>query len=234
MNKVDASYTKTAGPDGVQFRIVPATSPDAGFSIARLLLCIVPAWIVTAIVSGLLGGPLLVAAHALGETFGLMLSYVMVVPLAALFFYSWYKSYRWFNAWFQRKQAEGRHAYEVELLVNASGVRVGAKEQFLRREDIHRLVIKNAFDNSTEIPLTGYVAAGSPMAVGAMAAANAMTNTVAVIANNKRRAMARISYIVTIEAGGVAHRIAGGLTEVCANGVMTDIDRALRNEIAHG
>lgn len=233
MKKVDASYTKAAGPDGVRFRIVPATSPDAGFSILRLLLCAVPAWIVTALVSSLLGGVVFGAVGVLGESLGMLLGYVMVVPLAALFFYSWYKSYRWFNAWFLRKQAEGRHAYEVGLLVNASGVSVdGAKEQFLRREDIHRLVIKNAFDDSTEIPLTGYVAAGSPMAVGAMAAANAMTNTVAVIANNKRRAMARISYIVTIEAGGVAHRIAGGLTEVCAHGVMTDIDRALRNEIA--
>jgi hypothetical protein len=233
MKKVDASYTKAAGPDGVRFKIVPATSPDAGFSILRLLLCAVPAWIVTALVSGVFGQIVFVALSGLGETVVTLLAYVMMVPMTALFFYSWYKSYRWFNAWYRRKQAEGRHAYEVELLVNASGVSVGdANKQFLRHDDIHRLVIKNAFDNSCDIPLTGYVAAGSPMAVGAMAAANAMTNTVAVIANNKRRAMARISYIVTIEAGGVAHPIAGGLTEVCANGVMTDIGRALRNEIA--
>lgn len=232
MKKVDASYTKAAGPDGVRFRIVPATSPDAGFSIARLLLCIVPAWIVTGLVSGLLGNALWSVFAGLGETLGALLGYILMVPIVALFFYSWYKSYRWFNGWFLRKQTEGRHAYELELLVNASGVDVGGPNKlFLRHEDIHRLVIKNAFDDSTEIPLTGYVAAGSPMAVGTMAAANAVTNTIAVIANNKRRAMARISYIVTIEAGGVAHRIAGGLTEVCAHGVMTDIGRALRNEI---
>lgn len=232
MKKVDASYTKAAGPDGVRFRIVPATSPDAGFSLLRLLVCAVPAWIVAAPVAGLLASVVMGVTGTLGETVGNLLRYATMPLVVVLFFYGWYKSYRWFNAWYQRKQAEGRHAYEVELLVNASGVGIaGATEQFLRREDIHRLVIKNAFDDSTEIPLTGYVAAGSPMAVGAMAAANAMTNTVAVIANNKRRAMARISYIVTIEAGGVAHRIAGGLTEVCAHGVMTDIDRALRNEI---
>lgn len=51
------------------------------------------------------------------------------------------------------------------------------------------------------------------------------------MANNKRRTMARISYFVTIEAGGVSHKIAGGLTDVCANGVMTDIGRALNSDI---
>ena len=106
MKKVDASYTKAAGPDGVRFRIVPATSPDAGFSILRLLLCAVPAWIVTALVSSLLGGVVFGAVGVLGESLGMLLGYVMVVPLAALFFYSWYKSYRWFNAWFLRKQAD--------------------------------------------------------------------------------------------------------------------------------
>ncbi len=231
MANIEASYTKTSGPDGVKFKIVPASSPDAGFSLARLLLCAVPAYIFAAIFAGLFGQVIFSVVGLFGETMGKLAGFLIMVMVAMAFFYGWFKCYRWFNAWYLRKQGEGRHACEAELLVNGAGLTVLGTRQFLRSEDIHRLVIKNAFDDSVELPLSGYVAVGSPMAVGA-AAANAMTNTVAILANNKRRAMARISYFVTIEAGGVSHKIAGGLTDVCANGVMTDIGRALRNEIA--
>lgn len=232
MSKIEASYTRTAGADGVRFRIVPAASPDAGFSLARLLLCAVPAYAFAAIVAGLSGQVIFSVFGLFGESLGKLAAFVIMVTAAVAFFYGWFKCYRWFNRWYLRKQAEGRHAYDVELLVNAAGLRVLGTGQFLRSEDIHRLVIKNAFDDAVEMPLSGYVAVGSPMAVGAAAAANAMTNTVAILANNKRRAMARISYFVTAEAGGVSHKIAGGLTDVCAHGVMTDIGRALRSEIA--
>lgn len=232
MSKLEASYTKTVGPDGVRFKIVPASSPDAGFSLARLLLCAVPAYAFAAIVAGLSGQVIFSVLGLFGDTLGKLAGYLIMPAVALAFFYGWFKCYRWFNAWYQRKQGEGRHAYDTALLANTAGLTVLGTNQFLRSEDIHRLVIKNAFDDSVELPLSGYVAVGSPMAVGAAAAANAMTNTVAILANNKRRAMARVSYFVTIEAGGVSHKIAGGLTEVCANGLMTDIGRALRNEIA--
>jgi hypothetical protein len=232
MSKLEASYTKSIGPDGVRFKIVPGSSPDAGFSLARLLLCAVPAYIFAAIVAGLFGQVIFSVVGVFGETLGKLAAFLVMVAVAVAFFYGWFKCYRWFNAWYLRKQGAGRHAYDAELLVNAAGLTVLGTKQFLRSDDIHRLVIKNAFDDSVEMPLSGYVAVGSPMAVGAAAAANAMTNTVAILANNKRRAMARISYFVTIEAGGVSHKIAGGLTEVCAHGVMTDIGRALRSEIA--
>jgi len=232
MSKLEASYTKSLGPDGVRFKIVPASSPDAGFSLARLLLCAVPAYIFAAIVAGLFGQVIFSVVGVFGETLAKLAASLVMVAVAVAFFYGWFKCYRWFNAWYMRKQGEGRHACDAELLVNAAGLTVLGTKQFLRSEDIHRLVIKNAFDDSVDMPLSGYVAVGSPMAVGAAAAANAMTNTVAILANNKRRAMARISYFVTIEAGGVSHKIAGGLTEVCANGVMTDIGRALKSQNA--
>lgn len=232
MSKREASYTKTIGPDGVRFKIVPASSPDAGFSLARLLLCAVPAYIFAAIVAGLFGQVVFGVIGLFGDTLGKLAGMLIMAAVAVAFFYGWFKCYRWFNAWYLRKQGEGRHAHDAELLVNTAGLTVLGTKQFLRSEDIHRLVIKNPFDDSVEMPLSGYVAVGSPMAVGAAAAANAMTNTVAILANNKRRTMARISYVVTIEAGGVSHKIAGGLTEVCANGVMTDIGRALRKESA--
>ena len=232
MSKIEASYTKTIGPDGIKFKILSASSPDAGFSLARLLLCAVPAYVFAAIVAGLFGQVVLSVIGLFGASLATLAGFIVMPAAAVAFFYGWYKCYRWFNRWYLRKQTEGRHAYDAELLVNAAGLTVLGTKQFLRSEDIHRLVIKNAFDDSVEMPLSGYVAVGSPMAVGAAAAANAMTNTVAILANNKRRAMARISYFVAIEAGGVSHKIAGGLTEVCANGVMTDIGRALRNEIA--
>lgn len=232
MSNIEASYSKSVGPDGVTFKIIPASSPDAGFSIARLLLCTIPAWIFAWLVGGVISTTVgsLLAAIGIGLNGFVMTLYT--IPVVVAFFYGWYKSYRWFSRWFLRKQTEGRHAYDVELLVNTKGVTVVGSKEFFHANDIHRFVIKNAFDNTYELPMTGYVAAGSAMAVGTAVAANAMTNAVAAVANNKRRAMARISYFVTIEAGGVSHKIAGGLTDVCANGVTTDIRRALGNEIA--
>lgn len=231
MAKIDASYTKSVGPDGVTFRIVPATSPDAGFSFARLFLAAFPAYAVAAIVGGIFGSVVLGLLSMFGEGFVKLIGGLLTLVMAGLFFYAWFLCYRWLSRWILRKGAEGRHAYDTGLLVNAEGITVLQTKQFLRHEDIHRLLIKNAFDNALEIPLSGYVAAGSPMVVGAAAAANAMTNSVAMLANHKRRVAARVGFIVTAEAGGVAHRIAGGLTEVCAHGVMTDIGRALRDEI---
>lgn len=176
----------------------------------------------------MIAGPIL-SALGIGLNGFLMTIYAMATAVA--FFYGWYKSYKWFSSWFLRKQTEGRHAYDVELLVNSQGVTLAGSKEFFRANDIHRLVIKNAFDNTYELPMTGYVAAGNAMTVGTVVAANAMSNAVVAVANHKRRAMAQISYFVTIEAGGVSHKIAGGLTDVCANGVTTDITRALRSEI---
>lgn len=230
MAKIDASYTKTAGPDGMRFHIVPASSPDAGFSLSRLLLCLIPAMVFSSIVSGVLAAVFgtLLGAMGIGATLGLLI----MIPTWAAFLFGWYTSYRWLGRWLLDKQAKSRHAYEVDLLVNAAGVTVSGTGQFLRREDMHRFVIKNAFDDSYEVPLNGFVAVGSPMAVGVASAANAMTNSMAMLANHKRRMAARVGFIVTIEAGGVAHPIAGGLTEVCAHGVMTDIGRSLESRAA--
>lgn len=231
MAKIDASYTKTVGSDGVTFKIVPATSPDGGFSFARLFLAAFPAYAAVAVVGGVFGSIVFGLFTMFGETFAKLLGGLLTVVMAGLFFYAWFLCYRWLTRWLLRKGAETRHAYDTELLVNAAGITVAGTKQFLRNEDIHRLVIKNAFDGALEIPLSGYVAAGSPMVVGAAAAANAMTNSVALLANHKRRVAAQVGYFITVEAGGVAHKIAGGLTEVCAHGVMTDIGRALRSEI---
>jgi hypothetical protein len=71
------------------------------------------------------------------------------------------------------------------------------------------------------------VVAGNATMVGAATAANALTNTAILVANMKARALAQISYQVRAEAGGVSHILAGGLTEVCAYGLMRDIDAAL-------
>ena len=231
MAATEASYTRTVGPDGVTFKVVPASSPDARFSISRLLLAAVPAYIAAAMIGGLFGSVVLGVLSVFGEGALMVISGIVSLGMAAVFFYAWYLCYRWLTRWILRKQGESRHAYEVELLVNGSGITVLGTKQFLRHEDIHRMVIKNAFDDTLEIPLSGYVAVGSPMVVGTAAAANAVTNSVAMLANHKRRIAAKISYFITAEAGGVSHKIAGGLSEVCAHGVMTDIGRALRNEI---
>lgn len=231
MARIAASYSKSAASNGVQFKVVPASSPDAGFSIARLILTGMAASLVFYIIAAVLT-PLLLAVGRGLSFIGLiaLANFIYVAVFACVYIYIWFKLYKWFSNWILRTDAKVRHAYDVDMLVNTDGISILGTDKFLRREDIHRLVLKNAMDNTVELPMTSVAVAGNALTVGTMAASNAITNGFAAIANAKRRAAAAVSFQVTAEAGGVSHPIAGGLTDVCAYGLMTDIDRTLSSK----
>lgn len=228
MAKVTASYSKSSVADGTQFKVTPASSPDAGFSFARLFLSSMATGVIAAVASVVLG-PIYLAFRGMLDFIGLgvVADVLGLAAYAVISIFILVKVYKWFSGWVLRTDAKVRHAYDVEMLVNSKGISVTGTNQFLARQDIHRLVLKNGIDTSIELPMTNMAVAGSAVTVGAMAASNAITNGLAAIANAKRRAVAAVSYQVSVEAGGVSHTVAGGLTEVCAYGLMTDIDRAL-------
>lgn len=206
---------KSEGIDGTHFKVTPATSPSAGFSISRSMLSAVGACFA-----------INVAMTPAFVFFDESNSFLMGL-IAIGFFLTWRKFDSLLKRWVLRKENTNRHSYETEIIVDSAGIRVPRINLSIAHADMHRLVIKNAFDNAVEVPMSSYAAVGSPITVGSAAVANAMTNSITVAYNNKIRAFGRISYQVTVEAGGASHIVAGGLTDVCAYGLMTDIDRAL-------
>jgi hypothetical protein len=141
----------------------------------------------------------------------------------------WFKFYKGLSNWWLRTKVKEHEENSAELLVNSTGIADLRNKQLFAREDIHRLVMKNRFDSSVDLPMSNMVVAGNAMTVGSMAVGNAIHNGVAALANAKRRADAAVAYQVTVEAGGKSHVLVGGLTEVCAFGLMTEIDRALNS-----
>ena len=233
MAKIAASYSKSTGPDGVRLKVIPASSPQAGFSIARLILSGFLAYFALVIVGGILGSilsPILMGILGVLGSTGFEIAGLLTVAVGSVVgLFLWFKTYKWFTGWYFRTQAKTRHAYDVELLVNASGIKNLATNHFISRDDIHRMVLKNGFDGSVDIPMTNMAVAGSALTVGTMAAGHAITNGFVAVANAKKRAVAAVSYQVAVEAGGVSHLVAGGMNDVCAHGLMTEIERALNS-----
>lgn len=219
MASFDSSYRVTVSAQGSNFSVAPARSALHRFSFSLAFLSLMLA-------SGTSTFPVMLAFVWLYQipVIGPLLLYALsvVIYLAILI-----GSYKLVKGYLLRKQTTVRHAYETEFLVNSAGVKCTDGKLALPRNGIHRLVLKNPYDRGVDMPMTGMVVAGNATMVGAATAANALTNTAILVANMKARALAQISYQVRAEAGGVSHILAGGLTEVCAYGLMCDIDAAL-------
>ncbi|WP_153798451.1 hypothetical protein [Foetidibacter luteolus] len=82
--------------------------------------------------------------------------------------------------------------------------------QKLVRENIHRVIIKNAYDKTPRLHLTGQTV---PTGVG--------------IGHDIRNMLEQISYSVDVEAGGKATQLAGGMDDVTANGLLTEVNQIL-------
>lgn len=87
---------------------------------------------------------------------------------------------------------------------------IEVNEQSIAKESIHRIIIRNAYDKTPRIQLTG-----QPVSTGVG------------IGHDLRNALEQISYSVDVEAGGKATQLAGGMDEVTANGLLTEINRIL-------
>lgn len=75
---------------------------------------------------------------------------------------------------------------------------------------IHRVIIRNAYDKSPSLQLTGQTV---PTGVG--------------VGHDIRNMLEQISFSVDVEAGGKATQLAGGMDEVTANGLFTEISQIL-------
>ncbi|WP_113662753.1 hypothetical protein [Pedobacter nanyangensis] len=85
--------------------------------------------------------------------------------------------------------------------------RIEMNGQKMNKEDIHRVIIRNTQDNSTIVLGPPSLSQSAGLQMGDMIKA--------------------ISYSLNIESGGRTYQIAGGLDEVTANGLLTDVSRIL-------
>jgi hypothetical protein len=155
-----------------------------------------------------------------------LLTSILGVVSFALFAFIWYKSSAFVLRYLRNGFSKNRHAYDVEILVSKESLEVvgGVK---LRVNDIHRLQLINAIDQSYSFQMNNVVAVGSPGMAAAAVGSAVILNSVAAYANHTAKKNSEVSYILTAEAGGKSHRLAGGLNEICARGLITDIGNKL-------
>ncbi len=164
------------------------------------------------------GGPLVIAV-----LFGLVVlgsanrdegGFGMLIRLLVAGF-GGFQIHKWTNKWF---------ASNIDKIRSPGGqfvvspTTIEAKGSTITREDLHRLIVRNGVP---EVNATVMVHHDGSMQ-GAMASG----------AHNDRMAnrakAATISYMVCAEAGGRSIVLGGGMTDVTANGLMTDVSRILR------
>ena len=88
----------------------------------------------------------------------------------------------------------------------------------ITREALHRLVVRNGIPD-----VQGSTASVQTGSMHSAMAAGAQNDRLA----NRAKATT-VSYVLCAEAGGRAVVLGGGMTEVTANGLMTDVSRILR------
>jgi hypothetical protein len=102
MTKIAASYSKSTGPDGVRLKVTPASSPQAGFSIARLILSGMIAYFGLAII-GMILSPVLMGFFGVFGSFGFKIAGFLIFAAACVLGpFLWFKSYKWFTGTWQR------------------------------------------------------------------------------------------------------------------------------------
>jgi hypothetical protein len=83
------------------------------------------------------------------------------------------------------------------------------------RDDIHRLAVRNHYDRSQDIVITGQT-----MPTGVAAGADI------------KHALRQVTYLLQLESGGRAHVLAAGMDETTAFGLLTDVRRILGFELS--
>ena len=100
------------------------------------------------------------------------------------------------------------HRHPSSFFVNPDIIEVNG--QNISAASIHRLIIRNAYDKSPELQLTGQTI---PTGVG--------------VGYDIRKMLEQISYSLDVEAGGKAIQLAGGMDDVTANGLFTEVRQIL-------
>lgn len=122
--------------------------------------------------------------------------------------------HKWTNQWFA-KNVDKVRSPGGEFVVSPSAIE--AKGAVITREALHRLIVRNGIPDVQEY---GVVQTGSMQSAMAAGAQNDR------LAN--RAKATTVSYVLCAEAGGRAVVLGGGMTEVTANGLLTDVSRILR------
>ncbi|WP_337170159.1 hypothetical protein [Gemmatimonas aurantiaca] len=100
------------------------------------------------------------------------------------------------------------HRTPSSFVVSPDGITV--KGMLYPAADIHHLAIRNHYDRSQEIVLTGQtISTGTGMGV------------------DIKHALQQVTYLLQLEVGGKAHVLAAGLDETTARGLHTDVLRAM-------
>lgn len=183
-----ASYTKTPQGDGFLFNVTPAPKTNGGCGGMYLYI------LLAALCAFMVGGFIASSANrhnSTPATIGIIVGLVIFTLII-----------RWA---FKRDTRPKNHRNPSSFTVYPD--RIEMNGQKMSREDIHRLIVVNPFDNST-------VLIGRPsMSQSAGLQLREMTE--------------QISYGLNIEAGGRAYQLAGGMDNITANGLLTDVSRIL-------
>ncbi|MBK7187428.1 MAG: hypothetical protein IPH86_01695 [bacterium] len=122
---------------------------------------------------------------------------------------------KWVNKWFAGKVDRIRSPGGT-FVVSPDGIEApnGAT---ITRDQLHRLIVRNGVPDFQG----GAVAVDTGTMYSAMQAGAANDRAV-----NRARASA-VAYMLCAESGGRSTTLAGGMTEVTANGLLTDVSRVL-------
>lgn len=215
MGKADSHYSVEEVGGKSKFFVSPMQGG------AKILLPALLAWIPVLFVQGIAQMVFFALAGILPSfmQMGLAIAFVVVVA------YAWYRSFKFIRAWLHERDIKTRHAYDKTFFVSGTHIELPGVGNF-QFSDISRLALKNAMDGSVNIPMQNFVVAGRASTVAVGVAAGAINNAVIASINIAAQRAATINYQVVLETGGKQYMITGGLTEVCASGLLFDIGRA--------
>ena len=190
---MNASYEKVDKAGAVLFNVNPASPPQPVLTF----------WIVSAIA---------LAGSVAGGSIGITLFFASLIAFGSF--------------WTKKGPPIARYRKASSFLVSPAGIEICG--QTIKTSDVHRLIIRNHIKvrNGTEIvvgyggPTVSAVGAIGAAATGAAAAGLAISDRAGQKAEQRLQA---VSYRVEVEAGGKATTLAGGLYEIVAFGIMSDV-----------
>ena len=169
------------------------------------------------------GGPVIVAV-----IFGLFVLGTMgrnegglgLIVRLAIAVFGGIQIHKWLNRWFAGKVDKVRSPGGM-FVASSSGVETAGGVS-IPRDQLHRLIIRNGVPDVGEASMV----VNDGTVYGGMQAGAANDR-----AANRAKAM-RISYMLCAEHGGRSTTLGGGMTEVTAHGLLTDVSKVLGLQVS--
>ena len=146
------------------------------------------------------------------RVFAAMFLLILLSPMASLLLTLAFVLLTWVIAWWIRN-SKSSQAYRsaAKFSVRQDGITL-QNGQFLKASDIHRVIIRNHLMGDQIIVVANSGNIGAKAQIDGLAI---------------RNQIATISYRVDVEAGGVAHTLAGGLSQPVAYAIQSDVARII-------